>query len=95
MKFHHRVQQGIKNLTDAEAAALVGTDRESAQRDLFDAIESGDFPKWKLCVQIMPEADAAKVPYHPFDLTKVWPKGDYPLIEVGEWELNRNDRNCL
>ncbi|AQA22464.1 catalase [Rhodococcus sp. MTM3W5.2] len=93
VKFHHRVQQGIKNLTDAEAAELVGNDRESHQRDLFDAIEAGDFPKWKLCVQIMPEADAAKVPYHPFDLTKVWPKGDYPLIEVGEWELNRNPDN--
>ncbi|SEK53969.1 catalase [Rhodococcus maanshanensis] len=93
VKFHHRVQQGIKNLTDAEAAELVGSDRESHQRDLFDAIEAGDFPKWKLCVQIMPEADAEKVPYHPFDLTKVWPKGDYPLIEVGEWELNRNPDN--
>ena len=93
VKFHHRVQQGIKNLTDAEAAALVGADRESHQRDLFDAIERGDFPKWKLYVQIMPEADADKVPYHPFDLTKVWPKGDYPLIEVGEWELNRNPDN--
>jgi catalase len=93
VKFHHRCQQGIKNLTDAQAAELVGQDRESHQRDLYDSIESGDFPKWKLCVQIMPEADAAKVPYHPFDLTKVWPKGDYPLIEVGEWELNRNPDN--
>ncbi|NLE80476.1 MAG: catalase [Rhodococcus sp.] len=93
VKFHHRVQQGIKNLTDAEAEALVGKDRESHQADLFEAIERGEFPKWKLCVQIMPEADAEKVPYHPFDLTKVWPKGDYPLIEVGEWELNRNPDN--
>ena len=93
VKFHHRTQQGIKNLTDAEAAALIGEDRESHQRDLFESIEQGDFPKWKLYVQIMPEADAEKVPYHPFDLTKVWPKGDYPLIEVGEWELNRNPEN--
>ena len=93
VKFHHRTQQGIKNLTDAEAAALIGEDRESHQRDLFESIEKGDFPKWKLYVQIMPEADAEKVPYHPFDLTKVWPKGDYPLIEVGEWELNRNPEN--
>ena len=93
VKFHHRTQQGIKNLTDAESTELIGSDRESHQRDLFDAIEAGDFPKWKLFVQIMPEADAAKVPYHPFDLTKVWPKGDYPLIEVGEWELNRNPEN--
>lgn len=93
VKFHHRTQQGIKNLTDAEAAKLVGEDRESAQRDLFDSIEEGDFPKWKLMVQIMPEADAQTYKYHPFDLTKVWSKKDYPLIEVGEWELNRNAEN--
>ncbi len=93
VKFHHRVQQGIKNLTDEEAGAIIAGDRESHQRDLFEAIERGEFPKWKLCVQVMPEAEAATVPYHPFDLTKVWPKGDYPLIEVGEWELNRNPDN--
>ena len=93
IKFHFRTQQGIKNLSDAEAEALVGKDRESHQRDLYDAIERGDFPKWTMFVQIMPEADAEKVPYHPFDLTKVWPKGDYPLIEVGEFELNKNPEN--
>ncbi|MFO1353322.1 MAG: catalase [Acinetobacter sp.] len=93
VKFHFRTQQGIKNLTDAEAGELVGQDRESHQRDLFDAIENGDYPKWTLFVQIMPEQDAEKVPYHPFDLTKVWPHGDYPLIEVGEFELNRNPEN--
>ncbi|MBU0384235.1 catalase, partial [Acinetobacter baumannii] len=90
VKFHFRTQQGIKNLTDAEAGELVGHDRESHQRDLFDAIERKEFPKWTLYVQVMPEQDAEKVPYHPFDLTKVWPHGDYPLIEVGEFELNRN-----
>ncbi|MGP5700327.1 catalase [Glutamicibacter arilaitensis] len=93
VKFHHRTQQGIKNLTDQEAAAVVAGDRESSQRDLFDSIENGDFPKWKLMVQIMPEADAETYKYHPFDLTKVWSKKDYPLIEVGEWELNRNPEN--
>jgi catalase len=93
VKFHWRCQQGIKNLTDAEAEALVGKDRESHQRDLYDAIERGDFPKWKLMVQIMPEADAATYAFHPFDLTKVWLKSDYPLIEVGEMELNRNPEN--
>ena len=93
VKFHFRTQQGIANLSDAEAEAVVGKDRESHQRDLYEAIERGDFPKWKLFVQIMPEADAEKVPYHPFDLTKVWPKGDYPLIPVGEFELNRNPDN--
>ena len=93
VKFHLRTQQGIKNLTNEEAAAIVAKDRESSQRDLFEAIERGDFPKWTMFVQIMPEADAEKVPYHPFDLTKVWPKGDYPLIEVGVLELNRNPEN--
>ncbi|MDE2380996.1 catalase [Thermomonas sp.] len=93
VKFHFRTRQGIRNLSDAEAAALIGNDRESHQRDLFDAIERGDFPKWTMYVQVMPETDAEKVPYHPFDLTKVWPKADYPLIEVGEFELNRNPEN--
>ena len=93
VKFHFRSQQGIKNLTDAEAEALIGKDRESHQRDLYDSIERGDYPKWTLLVQVMPEADAAKVPYNPFDLTKVWPHKDYPLIEVGVMELNRNPEN--
>ncbi len=93
VKFHFKTQQGIKNLTDQEAAELVGKDRESSQRDLYEAIERSDFPRWTMYVQIMPEADASKVPYHPFDLTKVWPKGDYPLIEVGYFELNKNPEN--
>jgi catalase len=93
VKFHFRTQQGIKNLSDAEAAEIIGKDRESHQRDLYGAIERGDFPKWKMFIQVMPEEDAEKVPYHPFDLTKVWPKKDYPLIEVGEFELNRNPEN--
>ncbi len=93
VKFHFVCQQGIKNLSDAEAEAVVGKDRESHQRDLYEAIERGDHPRWELMVQIMPEADAAKVPYHPFDLTKVWPKADYPLIPVGVMELNRNPEN--
>ncbi|HTT91540.1 MAG TPA: catalase, partial [Acidimicrobiales bacterium] len=71
----------------------IGADRESSQRDLYEAIERGEFPRWKFFVQVMPEADAASVPYHPFDLTKVWPTSDYPLIEVGEWELDRNPEN--
>jgi len=93
VKFHFRCQQGIRNLTDAEAGAIIGKDRESHQRDLYESIERGDYPRWKLCVQIMPEKDAGKVPYNPFDLTKVWPHGDYPLIEVGVMELNRNPEN--
>jgi catalase len=93
VKFHFKTHQGIKNLTDAEASELVGHDRESAQRDLYDSIEKKDFPRWTMSVQIMPEMDAEKVPYHPFDLTKIWPKKDYPLIEVGVLELNRNPDN--
>lgn len=93
VKFHLKTQQGIKNLTDAEAAAAIGQCRETHQRDLYESIETGDHPKWTFYVQIMPEADAAKVPYHPFDLTKIWPHQDYPLIEVGVLELNRNPEN--
>ncbi|QIQ22019.1 catalase [Zophobihabitans entericus] len=93
VKFHLKTQQGIKNLMDDEAEVLIGQDRESSQRDLYDHIERGKFPSWKFYVQIMPEEDALKVPYHPFDLTKIWPHKDYPLIEVGILELNRNPEN--
>ncbi|WP_110514805.1 catalase [Herpetosiphon llansteffanensis] len=93
VKFHFRCQQGIKNWTNAEAAEVVGVDRESSQRDLFEAIERSEFPSWKLCVQIMPEAEAETYHINPFDLTKVWPHADYPLIEVGTLELNRNPEN--
>lgn len=93
VKFHFRTQQGIKNLTDEEAAKVVADDRESSQRDLYEAIERGDNPKWTLFIQVMPEADADNYRFHPFDLTKVWSKKDYPLIEVGEFELNRNPEN--
>jgi len=93
VKYHFRTQQGIKNLGDAEAADIVGRDRESFQRDLFDSIENRDFPKWTMYIQVMPEREAETYHLNPFDLTKVWPKGDYPLIEVGEFELNRNPDN--
>lgn len=93
VKFHFRTQQGIKNLTDEEAANIMGQDRDSHQRDLYNAIEKGDFPKWTMYIQIMEEAEAEKVPFNPFDLTKVWSHHDYPLIEVGEFELNRNPDN--
>ncbi|EKT63892.1 catalase [Providencia burhodogranariea] len=93
VKFHFRCQQGIENLMDEEAEAIVGKDRESSQRDLFDAINKGDYPRWNLQIQIMPEKEASTVPYNPFDLTKVWPHKDYPLIDVGYFELNRNPAN--
>ncbi|RLL42150.1 catalase [Oceanobacillus piezotolerans] len=93
VKFHFRTQQGIKNLTDQEAEAIVGKDRESHQLDLYTAIEEGNFPKWKLYIQVMTDEQARNSKDDPFDLTKVWYKGDYPLIEVGEVELNRNPEN--
>ena len=93
VKFHFKCQQGIKNLTDAEAQELIGRDRDSHQRDLYEHIEQGDFPRWTLYFQVMPEEDAEKLPYHPFDLTKVWYHKDYPLIEVGVLELNKNPEN--
>ena len=93
VKFHFKTMQGHAHYTDEEAIHVVGRDRESHQRDLYEAIERGDTPKWRMMVQIMPEADAEKVPYNPFDLTKVWPHGDYPLIEVGEMELHTNPEN--
>lgn len=93
VKFHFKPLQGNQFQTNEEAAKIVAEDRESFQRDLFYAIEQGDYPKWRFLVQIMPEADADKTPYNPFDLTKVWPHKDYPLIEVGIVELNRNPEN--
>jgi catalase len=93
VKFHFKTLQGIQNITEEEAARLVGQDRESHQRDLYEAIARSECPKWRMHVQVMPEADAETTPYNPFDLTKVWPHGDYPLIEVGVLELNRNPEN--
>jgi catalase len=93
VKFHFRTQQGIKNMTDSEAEAAVGKCRETHQQDLYESIEREDFPKWTLFIQVMPEKEAATCPYNPFDLTKVWYHKDYPLIEVGEMELNKNPEN--
>jgi catalase len=93
VKFHLITQQGIKNLTDAEAEAAIGKCRETHQRDLYESIEKGEFPRWTFYIQIMPETDAATYKFHPFDLTKVWLKKDYPLIEVGVLELNKNPEN--
>lgn len=70
VKFHFKTQQGIENLTNAEAAEVIAQDRESSQRDLYESIEKGDFPRWKMYVQIMPEKEAATYRYNPFDLTK-------------------------
>ena len=93
VKFHWVTQQGIKNLSNEEAEAIIAKDRESHQRDLFNAINRGDFPRWKLYFQIMTEEDAKNYKENPFDLTKVWSHKDFPLIEVGIMELNRNPEN--
>lgn len=93
VKFHFKTQQGVKTFTNAEADALIARTREGAQEALFGAIEDGRFPKWTMFIQVMPEMEADTVAFDPFDLTKVWPHADYPLIEVGEYELNRNADN--
>jgi catalase len=93
VKFHFKTLQGHEHWTNKEATEIVGRTRESTQEDLFNAIEMGDFPRWTLQVQVMPEADVGKHWYNPFDLTKVWPHGDYPPIDIGVLELNRNPEN--
>jgi catalase len=93
VKFHLKTQQGIEYLTDEEAERLIGKDRESHQNDLFNAIKNGDYPRWTMSIQVMTEAQAEALPYNPFDVTKVWFKSDFPLIEVGYFELNRNPEN--
>ncbi|MDH5524627.1 MAG: catalase [Desulfobulbaceae bacterium] len=93
VKFHFKTQQGIQCLTNAEGEAIIAKDRESHQRDLFEAIERGDFPKWNVQVQIMPEMDAENYHVNPFDVTKVWPHKDYPCLDIGVLELNRNPEN--
>jgi catalase len=93
IKYHFKTQQGHKFLTNQEAAEVVGRTRESYQEDLYGSIEKGEYPRWTMQVQIMPEADAEKMPFNPFDLTKVWPHSMYPPIEVGVVELNRNPEN--
>ncbi|MBT7086475.1 MAG: catalase [Desulfobacterales bacterium] len=93
VKFHLKTQQGIKCLTDQEAEEIIGNNRESHQLDLFESIEKSVYPKWDMKIQLMSEKDAAKCHFNPFDLTKVWPHGDYPLIDVGVMELNKNPEN--
>ena len=93
VKYHLKTQQGIKCLTDEEAEKVIGMCRESHQRDLFDSIEKGEFPKWDVKIQVVPEKEAANFPFNPFDLTKVWSHKDYPLIDVGVLELNKNPEN--
>ena len=90
VKYHFKTDQGIEFLTQEEADSLAGTDSDYHIRDLYEAIERGDYPSWTLCMQIMPFKDAETYRFNPFDLTKVWPHTDYPLIKVGKLTLNRN-----
>jgi catalase len=93
VKFHFKTQQGIKNLSEEQATQLIGADRESHQRDLYQAIENQDFPRWTVNIQTMNEQQAQQLPFNPFDLTKVWPHAEFPLQEIGILELNRNPEN--
>ncbi|GEP51395.1 catalase [Flavobacterium noncentrifugens] len=93
VKFHFLTAQGIKNFTNDEAAQMKSVDMDFAQRDLLENIEAGDFPKWHMKIQVMTEAESKTYHINPFDLTKVWPHGDYPLIDVGTIELNKNPDN--
>ncbi|SHI66560.1 catalase [Rubritalea squalenifaciens DSM 18772] len=93
VKFHFKTRQGIQNMSNEEAAQVIAQDRESSQRDLYENIEQGHFPQWDFKIQIMPEEEAENCAFNPFDLTKVWPHADYPLIDVGVLELNRNPEN--
>jgi catalase len=97
VKWHLKTRQGIKNLSAADAERLAGSDPDHAQRDLFNAIADGNFPQWDVSIQVMTEIEAAaweqRTGWNPFDLTKVWPYGDFPRIPVGVLELNRNPDN--
>ena len=93
VKWHYKTQQGIKNLPPADAARIAGTDPDYAQRDLFNAIDRGDYPRWTVCIQVMTEEQANQRVENPFDVTKVWSQKEFPLIEVGTLELNRNPLN--
>ena len=93
VKFHFKTLQGIETITNKEAEAIVAKDRESNQRDLFENIQAGNFPKWSFEIQIMTHNQAKECSFNPFDLTKVWPHKDYPMIKVGVMTLNENPKN--
>lgn len=93
VKFHFKTAQGIKNFNGTDANAMRGIDPDHAQRDMVEAIDRKDFPQWHMKIQVMTEEQAKTFPFNPFDLTKVWPHGDFPLIDVGVIELNENPKN--
>jgi catalase len=93
VKYHFKTDQGIGYLAQADADRIAGEDADYHRRDLWTAIDRGNHPSWTLYVQVMPYQDAADYRFNPFDLTKVWPQADYPLIKIGRWVLNRNPAN--
>lgn len=93
IKFHFKTMQGIKNFSSENASQMKGKDPDFAQRDLLLSIENGDFPKWRLCVQLMDEDGLKQLGFNPFDVTKTWSQKDFPLMEVGIMELNENPKN--
>ena len=93
VQYHFKSRQGVVNINAAEAELLAGSDSDHYRRDLYESIEKGDFPTWDVFVQIMPYADAKTYRFNPFDITKVWPHADYPLVKVGHYTLNRNPQN--
>jgi catalase len=93
VKYHFHSNQGVEGLTGEQASKIAGEDADFHRRDLYDAIDAGDFPSWRLSVQLMPYEQATTYRINPFDLTKVWPHGDFPLVEVGTMTLNRNPEN--
>ncbi len=93
VKFHFKTKQGIKNFSNDEAAEMKGKDPDFSQRDLVEAIDNGHFPQWALKIQVMTDEQAKKYKWNPFDLTKIWPHKDFPLIDVGTLELNENPKN--
>lgn len=93
VKFHFKTMQGIKNFVNDDAVKMKGTDPDFSQRDLVDAIDRKDFPKWAMKIQVMTKEQAKELPFNPFDVTKVWPHGDFPLMDVGVFELNEIPKN--
>lgn len=92
-KFHYKTDQGIKNLLAEKADELSGSDPDYSIRDLYNAIAQGNYPSWTLHIQVMTPEQAASAKFNPFDLTKIWPQADYPLIKVGKLVFNRNPEN--
>ncbi len=93
VQYHFKTEQGIQNLTREEATRLAGENPDHATCDLRDSIERGEHPAWRVCVQIMTPEQAKSYRFDPFDITKVWPHSDFPLIEIGRMVLDRNPKN--